>query len=170
MRVTKFFNLKHSNAAAIADTIKSVYRDLLSTNDPALKDPNGNKENRPEDQGTTISYTYNRGGSEDAEEREEPSRIQYDGLLSVGVDEVSNTLVVSAIEGLMVEITEMVETLDEAAKPAGNFRVVPIDPSINSALIQARLQKLLTAKRAATGRRQQRQTQRSTRPRRQQQQ
>jgi len=142
MRTTKFFHLEYSSAETVADTLKSVYRDLLSTNDPALRDPNGDKENRPQATGTTLTYVYNRGGSGE-EEGEEPSRITFEGLISVGVDPISNTLVVSAIEGLMPEITEIVDTLDKAARPAGNFRVISLDSSINPASVQARLQKLL---------------------------
>ena len=145
LRTMKFFHLKYTKADVIAETIKQVYRDLLSTNDPALKDPNGDKESRPQQQGTTISYTYNRGNTDGGEERQEPSRIQYDGLISVGVDPYSNTLIVSAIEGMMPDIELIVQTLDEASKPSGNFSVVQIDSSINTALIQARLQKLLQA-------------------------
>jgi type II secretory pathway component GspD/PulD (secretin) len=148
LRTTKFFKLKYSSAEIIADTLKAVYRDLLSTNDPALRDPNGNKEDRPQNSGTTLTYVYNRGntGEEDSGGKE-PSRITFKGLISVGVDSISNTLVVSSIEGLMPEITEIVETLDEAARPAGNFQVISLDPSINPAAVQARLQKLLQAQR-----------------------
>jgi type II secretory pathway component GspD/PulD (secretin) len=148
LRTTKFFKLKYSSAETIADTLKSVYRDLLSTNDPALRDPNGNKEDRPQASGTTLTYVYNRGNTgEDESGGKEPSRITFQGLISVGVDPVSNTLVVSAIEGLMPEITEIVDTLDEAARPAGNFQVISLDPSISPAAVQARLQKLLQSQR-----------------------
>src|SRR5690606_29199675 len=44
VRTPKFFKMQYSNPEAVANTLKAVYRDLLSTNDPALRDPNGNKE------------------------------------------------------------------------------------------------------------------------------
>ena len=45
----------------------------------------------------------------------------------MGVDETSNTLVISAQPYLLKEVTEMVESLDKAAKPfSGAMRVVEI--------------------------------------------
>jgi hypothetical protein len=152
LRTMQFFHLKNAQASTVADTIKAVYRDLLSTNDPALRDPNEDKESRPQNTGTTISYTYNRSGTEgEGDLREEPARIEYDGLLSVGIDEQTNTLVISAIEGLMPEISQIVKTLDEAARPENNFQVISLDPDINPALIQSRLQKLLQSRQPQQG-------------------
>jgi hypothetical protein len=42
---------------------------------------------------------------------------RFKGLLSVGVDELTNTVVVSAPQGLLADIVALVQELDRAAEP-----------------------------------------------------
>jgi len=134
IRVTKLFAIQHSKAQNIADTIKSVYRDLLSSNDPSLQNgQNGNKSQGPE-----RSYTYVYGNSNQNEKTPEQP-IKFKGLLSVGVDDISNTVVVSAANGLMDDISELIETLDTAAKPTTTVQVLQMPGSINLSTLKERL-------------------------------
>ena len=131
--MTKIFPIKHSRAMIISTAIKDVFRDLLSSNDKAL----GKKkeDGKPADN----FYTYLAG----AQEEDAESPVKFEGLLSIGVDEYSNTLIVSSTAGLLETIGQIVENLDQAAAPQQKgYKVVPLSSKINPALLQKRLQTL----------------------------
>ncbi|MGE5193961.1 MAG: hypothetical protein ACM3U2_15815, partial [Deltaproteobacteria bacterium] len=70
---------------------------------------------------------------------------KFKGLLSIGVDELSNTLVVSAAEGLLENVTATIEALDLAARPTVNrMQVLKVDRNINAGELQKRLKNLVT--------------------------
>lgn len=98
VRVTEIFLLKWSKASQVATAIKDVYRDLLS--------PNENQ--RPGERGILLFF------SDPFSDSRTP---RFKGLLSVGVDEVSNSLIVSAPVYLMTEIRELIAQLDRHAEP-----------------------------------------------------
>ena len=126
LRVTKIFSIEHAKAETIATAIKDVYRDLLSANDRAFQSRGGDRREgqRPV---AERSYTYVYGGGDDnRNEPEEP--IKFKGLLSIGVDEESNTLVVSAAQALMGSIEILIKELDTAAKQQEAVSVVRTGP------------------------------------------
>lgn len=138
VRKTELVQIRYSKAKIIADAVKDVYRDLLSANDPALQNPNG-KDNK---QKTTERYYFDYGGEED---KKPDTPMKFKGLLSIGVDELSNTLVVSAADGLVENVIETIEALDEAAKPNVNrMRVLKVDRYIDANELQKRLKSLVT--------------------------
>ncbi len=59
IRQTEIFRVRYSQAKVVADTVKAVYRDLLSENDPALQ------SGKPEEKSSAVerSYTYVYGGN-----------------------------------------------------------------------------------------------------------
>ena len=62
-RVTKLFSIKYSKASVVAAVIKDAYRDLLSTNDPALAGwPRGEGQQRGGG-GMTIISPFGDGGT-----------------------------------------------------------------------------------------------------------
>lgn len=143
LRLTKIFQLKYSKARVIADAIKEVYRDLLSANDPALQQNQQNKDQKP--QAAERSYTYIYGNSDDDKEKEPEAPIKFKGLLSLGVDEISNTVVVSSQEGLLENIGEMIDALDNAARPTqSTVQVIKVNRGLNGSDLQSRLAKILT--------------------------
>ncbi|QDU38233.1 Bacterial type II/III secretion system short domain protein [Maioricimonas rarisocia] len=144
VRRMQVFRLQYSEAKTIADTVKSVYRDLLSANDPALQSPNQSREPSV-DKG--ITYVYNRGPQAEGSEEEPQTPIRFKGLLSVGVDEISNSVVVSAAEGLMVDISELIEALDEAARPQTKVQVLQLSPGLDVATLKERLNDAFGEKR-----------------------
>jgi hypothetical protein len=126
----------------IAEALKDVYRDLLSENDKALQEGKGNKK---EDRPSERSYTYIYGsGGDEGEDQEEP--IKFKGLLSIGVDETSNILIISATEGLLNNVAQIVEQLDLAAQPNSSFKVVPVNTRVNLKDLQKKLQNMLAPK------------------------
>jgi type II secretory pathway component GspD/PulD (secretin) len=141
VRKTELVQIRYSKAKVIADAVKDVYRDLLSANDPALQNQNG-KDNNNNKRTTTINYVDNFGGSDD---KKPDIPMKFKGLLSIGVDELSNTLVVSAADGLVDNVIETIEALGEAARPQVNrMRVLKVDRHIDSNELQKRLKSLVT--------------------------
>ena len=138
MRVTTIFRLEHARATSVAAAVKDVFRDLLSSNDKALeKDDKGGQR-----QGSGGLVTFLPGGEKkDGEDEEEP--IRFKGLLSIGIDDSSNTLIVSSAGTLMDTISEMIESLDKAADSSSVVQVIKVDKSVDLSLIQERLRELM---------------------------
>lgn len=134
-RLTKYFPIKYSKAEAVAETIKEVYRDLLSSNDKSLQ-KNGSKKEIKIDR----VYDYIDGGGDGKR-----TQVSFKGLISIGVDKTSNSLMVSARGNLMHNISQMIEILDEAAKPSSNIQVIKVDHRLNSADVRKRLAEVLGA-------------------------
>ena len=141
IRKTQIFKIQYSKAKVIADALKEVYRDLLSENDKALQEGKGNKK---EDRPAERSYTYIYGGGGEGEEQEEP--IKFKGLLSIGVDETSNILIISATEGLLNNVSQIIESLDQAAQPNSSFKVVQVNTRVNLRELQKKLHAMLAPK------------------------
>jgi type II secretory pathway component GspD/PulD (secretin) len=146
-RLTAAFPIRYSKAQAIAEAVKDVYRDLLSDNDKALQNnQNPEQKNRQVPGGST--YIFNEGG--DASNEKERTRVTFKGKLSIGVDELTNTLLVST-EGeiLMRNVTEMVKGLDEAARPLSSVSVIKLNGTTNSAKVREVLSRMLTEPKPA---------------------
>ena len=143
LRLTRVFQLKYSKARVIADAVKEVYRDLLSSNDPALQQAQQNgKDQKPQQSERSYTYIYGQGGDDKEKEPEAP--IKFKGLLSMGVDEISNTIVVSSQEGLLENIALMITALDDAARPTqSTIQVLRVDRSVEAGMLQSRLAKIL---------------------------
>ena len=132
MRVTKIFRLENSKAEVVAQAVKDVFRDLLSSNDKALEKPGENK---------TQTRVYSYFGSEDGGDDDSP--IRFKGLLSIGIDPNSDTLVVSSTASLMDTITELVLELDRAGERSSSLQLIKVDPSVDLSIIQERLNEAL---------------------------
>jgi type II secretory pathway component GspD/PulD (secretin) len=146
LRLTKIFQLKYSKARIVADAVKEVYRDLLSVNDPALQAANqNNKDQKPVAAERQYTYIYG-SGEDDKDKGKEPEvPIKFKGLLSLGVDELSNTVIVSSQEGLLDNIGQMIDALDAAARPTlTTVQVLKVGRHVESSGLQERLSKLLT--------------------------
>lgn len=127
VRVNRNYQVQHSKATVIAETLKDVFRDLLSTNDRSMQ---------AAQQPNQRTYITTIGGS--------TSSSNYKGKLSVGVDEVSNTLVLST-EGqeLMELVVKTVEELDQAAEPTTAMRVIPINGGTNPEQLHEMLMRVI---------------------------
>ncbi len=145
-RKWKNFQVRYSKAKVVAETIKEVYRDLLSETDKALQSNNNQKDKDKKGMSERPIYTYIDAGGEG--DRKTP--VRFKGLLSVGIDELSNTLIVSAPDWLMKDVEQMIDHLDSAAKPSSTVQVLQVDRRINSAVLQKKLAEVF-GKRAAPG-------------------
>lgn len=146
LRLNRVFQLKYSKARIVADAIKEVYRDLLSANDPALQAANqNNKDQKPAAAERQYTYIYGSGEDDKDKGKEPEAPIKFKGLVSMGVDELSNTVIVSAQEGLLANIGEMIEALDDAARPTHTtVQVIRVDRHVEAAGLHERLAKILT--------------------------
>ncbi|MGY8770968.1 MAG: secretin N-terminal domain-containing protein [Pirellulales bacterium] len=140
-RMTSLYQVKYSKAENIANSVKEVFRDLLSTNDKSLQGNQGEQRQKSEQR----TYITNIGGGDD---KPEPSqtKINFKGKISIGVDEITNTLLLS-IEGesLMNLVLDMIKSLDEAAKPVSTVRVLSMTNITNPEAVKATLAKILNA-------------------------
>jgi hypothetical protein len=137
VRKTDIIRLKYSKAKTLADTVKDVYRDLLSANDKALASPNEQRE-------PARNYYFNFN-----DDKTEPRVPKFKGLLSIGVDETSNSLVVSAPAYLFDHVSEMIRLLDEAAKPDYTVQMVHVGGGMSAKHVQELLNEVYSLKPAS---------------------
>jgi len=142
-RYTDIVRVKHSNAADIVATIKDAYRDLLSSNDRAFEGNGGGQD------GGGDSQRQQGGGGQslvNADRSRDSGRasFRFKGKLSLGVNERTNSIVVSA-EGqpLLELIKDMIEQLDSAAKPQSNVEVIQLSGGLNGKSVEAALRAAL---------------------------
>jgi hypothetical protein len=131
LRFTKLVRIEHSNAESVVETIKDAYRDLLSTNDKAFSKgktgAGGATESKHDDSGDSISE----GGG---------MNFSFTGRLSMGIDRVTNSILVSAEgEDLLKLVIEMVKELDKAAEPSGAVQMIQLGGTNSEAMEKALL-------------------------------
>jgi type II secretory pathway component GspD/PulD (secretin) len=98
-RKTEIYEMRYSRAEAVAEVVKEVFRDLLSSNDKAFTRDRREGEGRSASMGYGTNYV---------------TRIpQFRGLLSIGVEDTSNTLVVSAPTYLIGDVMQLIRDVDE---------------------------------------------------------
>jgi type II secretory pathway component GspD/PulD (secretin) len=120
VRKTELIKLRYSKAKTVADTVKDVYRDLLSSNDKALA------ENNQGGRRTVINFN---NSDVDSSGTKTP---RFKGLLSIGVDETSNSLLVSAPAFLFDHVAKMIIELDKAAAPEYAVRMVQVGRGVSA--------------------------------------
>lgn len=133
IRYTKMVKLNYADAKQVEEAVKSVYRDLLSANDKALQNQDKNQKN--------SRYTINYGNNDDDDS---VKQSRFKGALSIGIYKDTNSMIVSAKKNILENVINMIETLDEQAKPLEtNLHVFKLQPGMDSETIQQRLSKLL---------------------------
>lgn len=132
-RLNATYAVRYSRASAIAESVKEVFRDLLSSNDKSLQAPQqqqGGERGRNEERSASDYIT--RSGS------------AFRGKLSIGVDEISNTLLISTEgESLMTLVMDMVKRIDESAKQVSTVRVVNLKTGVGGDKFRELLNRLL---------------------------
>ena len=142
MRFTDLIQIKYGQAAKIAETVKEAYRDLLSSNDKSFGSRNGggqNGGNAGDQKGAKRMREGNGSGLQDSENGNQGggSDFAFKGKLSIGVDEVGNTLLISAEgEDLLKLVTGMVGKLDVAAGSSAEVEVVQLPANLSNSSLQ----------------------------------
>jgi type II secretory pathway component GspD/PulD (secretin) len=126
-RQQRIYRVRNKDATELAETIKEVYRDLLSSTDKAFA---GGGDDRGRIQGY-WGFASARS-----------TVPEYQGLLSVGVDAASNSVVVSAPKYLMDEVMELAKSLDDQAS-AQAVSVVRLQSGMNSTAVRETLSEML---------------------------
>lgn len=150
-RFTRLIRIQHSKANVVAATVKDAFKDLLSSNDSAFQNNQRNQQNEQSRSQTTAGQTFIAGfgiGASDNEQKpEERTGAKFKGKLSIGVDELSNSLLVSAEgEPLLELVSQMIESLDQAAIPMGDMQVVTLRPGMAPDALYQALSRFLDAK------------------------
>jgi hypothetical protein len=137
-RHTRPVTLKYNKAKIVAEAVKEVFRELLSTKDRALQNPN---EKKAPSMGTTIFYD----APSSSDTTEKRTQVTFNGRLSIGIDEHSNTLLVSTDGGdLMRRVMDLITALDEASKPARTqLKVVQLGAGMSDSVSRKALAKAL---------------------------
>lgn len=154
LRKPQYFELQYAKAEEVAEVIKDLYRDLLSTNDRALAEQQQGRRSQ-QTRPTSMPIV-------NSNEKE----LQFKGMLSVGVYADTNTLIVSAPQYLTEEIRETIQELDqeEAGEAAGTVTsVIGIGGDVNGSLIAERLGAMMEEQSGSRDRRDLRQDPRRSR-------
>ena len=142
MRFTKLVSLKYGQADKIAETIKDAYRDLLSSNDKAFGGQKGNQGREDAKQKVPRNREGNGSGLQNEDGKDGGGAdFSFKGKLSIGVDKVGNTMLISAEgEPLLELVGDMIKQLDEAARPAGEVEVLQLSGDVSGDSIRRALE------------------------------
>lgn len=133
-RYTKLLRIKHSRADAIVNTIKEAYRDLLSATDKSVQQQQGGDEEEKRSGGGGGGIVQSGGGLNYA----------FKGKLSLGADTITNSILISAEgQALMDIICDMIEQLDNAARPEGSVEVYQLAPEVSGKALERALRAML---------------------------
>ncbi len=131
IRHTQMVVIKYAKAQAVCDVLKDVYRDLLSPNDKVLASMQQQQSQKPQPLFSYFDMDSGSGAKSPAD------GLKFKGLLSVGVDTTSNTLIVSCPQFLMPGVLEMIHKLDDSTKPVEPVvRVISMMGSFDDPLIK----------------------------------
>ena len=138
VRQTAAIKILYSRPSIIAAAVKEVYRDLLSKHDKEFDRGDKREDRSSTEHMTVINYS---GQSDDSNSRPTPVKIGFDGALSLGADDVSGVLIVSAQKALFNDIVRMVHELDNEAAPKTTVQVHHINGNVSAKSIQQALDK-----------------------------
>ncbi len=83
-----------------------------------------------------IRYNSGGGSGEGDPKKSAPLKVGFEGALSIGADDVSNVLLVSAQEEIYDGVVEMIHRLDEEARPRTTVRVHRVSGSVDPKSLQ----------------------------------
>ncbi|MCC7475372.1 MAG: hypothetical protein IT425_08250 [Pirellulales bacterium] len=140
IRMTAAIKIKYSRPSVIAAAVKEVYRDLLSSRDKEFDRGDKREERSGVERMTVLSFggPSSTGSSND---RQSPVKIGFDGALSLGADDVSGVLVISAQKAIFDDIVRLVQELDEQASPKTTVQVLRLGGNVPAESIQKTLDK-----------------------------
>ena len=151
LRYTKLIQIKFGQATQIAETIKEAYRDLLSSNDKTFQRAPGGGGGEASGGGASgpanakSSGRGNRGSGLTSDSGKDGGDVDFSfqGKLSMGIDPIGNTLLISAEgEPLLQLVEDMIKQLDEASQSAGHVEVYTLRGDTSSLAVETLLKTL----------------------------
>lgn len=142
-RRTTAIKLQYSRAQVVAGALKEVYRDLLSSRDKEFETEEKKGAGTARETTTVIRYGPETGSGDDDKRKPTPVKVGFQGALSVGVDEISNTIIISVQEELFDSVLQIVRSLDEAARPQTTVAVHSVDSTMSAQALQKALSEAL---------------------------
>ena len=139
IRQTAAIKIMYSRPSVIAAAVKEVYRDLLSSRDKEFEGGDKREQRANAERVTVINYGG--GGSDSGGDRPSPIKVGFDGALSMGADDISGVLIVSAQKGIFDDIVRMVRELDEQASPKTTVQVHRVMGNVSAEAIQKAVDK-----------------------------
>jgi type II secretory pathway component GspD/PulD (secretin) len=138
-RSTGVIKIRYSRASKIAAAIKDVYRDLLSSKDKEFDKGERKEQGSSRESVTVIRYNSGSGGGEGDPKKTAPLKVGFEGALSIGADDVSNVLLISAQEEIFDGVVQMVHRLDEEARPRTTVQVHRVSGHVDAKKLQKAL-------------------------------
>jgi hypothetical protein len=132
--------VKYSKASEIAEALKEVYRDLLSSKDKEFDQGEQQRRGTTQERVTVIRY----GDGSASSKRPSPVKVGFEGALSVGVDDISNTILISVQEELYESVVDMVNRLDQEAAPNTVVRVHRVNGNVSAQALQQTIDEALS--------------------------
>jgi hypothetical protein len=87
---------------------------------------------------------YGDGSGDSANQRPSPVKVGFEGALSIGVDDISNMIIVSVQEELFDSVVAMIHTLDKEAAPNTVVHVHRVSGSVNAEDLQKTINQALS--------------------------
>ena len=128
-RRTGMVKVRYSRASTIAAALKDVYRDLLSTRDKEFDTEKDKGGGFATEKLTQIEYSgaeASHYGVSTPTQKTKAIETKFSGALSIGVDELANMLVISADSELYASVVDMIQKLDDQARPKTTVQVVRV--------------------------------------------
>jgi hypothetical protein len=137
IRQTEAIKIRYSKASVIANAVKEVYRDLLSAKDKEFERGGDQRQQGREQQRATTVINYGpQSGSGSGDSNRSSIKAGFEGALSIGVDEISNMLLISANKVIFEDVKRMVKELDEEAAPDTTVQVHRVTGAVTAANLQ----------------------------------
>ncbi|MCU0707512.1 MAG: hypothetical protein MUF23_04415 [Pirellula sp.] len=123
------YRLKHRKATVVAEALRSIYQDLMTVNDRMLSRSTGFTRSLA---ATTTSP-------------------EYQGLLSIGVDQEANLLLISAPKYLVQDVLEVAESMDTPTD-GNSIAIIPFQTQVTGSeskdqKVQDSLRRILSDRR-----------------------
>ena len=140
-RITKPIKIRYSKASTIAAAVKEVYRDLLSSKDKEFdsKETKGGSTNS----GVTV-IRFSPGGNSDDGKRSAPIKVGFQGALSLGADDTSNIVLVSAQKDVFESVEAMILQLDSEAAPSTTVHVHRVTGGVTAEALQKAIDRAMS--------------------------
>ncbi len=136
VRYTKIIKIKYSQAEVISEVVKEAYRDYLSASDKAF-----HKTRAIAAAATTKANATAMGKWFPLEQ----AVFSLKGKLSIGVDSVTNSIVVFAQgKNLLEVVTKMIEELDDSARPQGSVEILDMSASVDASKVSKALRAIMS--------------------------